>query len=576
MALPGSMKAQTAGIEPAKRAQDLAGSSSAPASGRLPTLFLIGDSTVRNGQGDGANGQWGWGEPVAAYFDPAKINVVNRARGGRSSRTFQTEGLWDQVLADLKPGDFVLMQFGHNDTSPINDDSRARGTLPGTGEDTQEIDNLLTKRREVVHNYGWYLRRFVADAKAKGAVPIVCSPVPRHNWKDGKPARGFEGYRRWAADVARSAGVRFVDLNEIVTRRYEAMGPEKVEPLFIGDHTHTSRTGAELNAACVIAGLKALEDNPLAPYFSAKAEEVSAAPSVSRPDAVVAADGSGNFKTVQEAVNAAPADKTRPFLIHIKPGTYKEKLTVPKEKGPITFLGEDAATTILTFDDHARTLGADGKEIGTSRSASILVQADDFAAENITFANSAGPVAQAVAMNVWSDRGVFRRCRFLGWQDTLLVNRNRQYFEDCYIEGHVDFIFGASAAWFERCRIHCRGSGYITAASTPQEQPFGYVFSHCRITAEPGIQVYLGRPWRPYASVTFLHTEMPAEIRPEGWENWRNPENEKTARYAEYRSAGPGASPEARAPWSRQLTEAEAKAITREKALGGWEGRHPL
>jgi len=284
---------------------------------------------------------------------------------------------------------------------------------------------------------------------------------------------------------------------------------------------------------------------------------------------VVAADG-GDFKTVQEAVNAAPTDKTTRFVIRIKPGTYKEKLTVPREKGPITFLGEDAATTILTFSDHAKTLGADGKEIGTSRSASILIQADDFIAENITFENSAGPVGQAVAVNVWSDRGIFRKCRFLGWQDTLLVNRNRQYFEDCYIDGSTDFIFGASAAWFERCHLHIRRSGYITAASTPQEQPFGYVFSHCKITGEPDAKTFLGRPWRPYGSVIYLNTEMQDVIRPEGWDNWRNAENEKTARYAEYGSSGPGANPDKRVPWSRQLTDVEAAAITLQKALGGW------
>lgn len=284
----------------------------------------------------------------------------------------------------------------------------------------------------------------------------------------------------------------------------------------------------------------------------------------------VAADGSGDYKTVGEAINAAPTGGTARFVIRIKPGTYREKLHVPADKGPISFLGEDAATTILTFGDHARTPGPDGKPLGTSKSASILIQAPDFVAENITFANSAGPVGQAVAVNVWSDRGVFRKCRFLGAQDTLLTNRNRQYFEDCYITGTVDFIFGASAAWFERCRIHCRSNGYITAASTPENQPFGYVFSHCTVTAEPGIQVYLGRPWRPYASVTYLNTELPAEIRPAGWENWGNPENEKTARYAEYQSAGPGARPPARVSWSRQLTDAAAAAITPEKALGGW------
>lgn len=242
---------------------------------KLPTLFLIGDSTVKNGAGDGANKQWGWGEPIVAYFDPAKITVLNRARGGRSSRTYLTEGLWEQVLAAMKPGDFVLMQFGHNDGGAINDDSRARGSIKGTGEETQEIDNLLTKKHEMVHSYGWYLRRYVADTRAKGATPIICSPVPRKIWKDGKISR--DQYGRWAEEVAKAEKAAFIDLNEIIARQYEALGAEKVEPLFADEHTHTSLAGAEINAASVIAGLKALKPNPLADYFSAKAATVDAA-----------------------------------------------------------------------------------------------------------------------------------------------------------------------------------------------------------------------------------------------------------------------------------------------------------
>jgi lysophospholipase L1-like esterase len=236
------------------------------ASAKTPTLFLIGDSTVRNGAGDGANKQWGWGEPIAAYFDPAKITVLNRARGGRSSRTFLTEGLWDQVLSAMKPGDFVLIQFGHNDGGPINDASRARGTIKGVGEETEEIDNLLTKKHEVVHSYGWYLRKYISDARAKGATPVICSPVPRKIWKEGRIVR--DQYARWAEEVAKAEKVRFVDLNEIISRQYEAMGAEKVEPLFADEHTHTTLPGAELNARSVISGLKAFYPDPLVSYYS--------------------------------------------------------------------------------------------------------------------------------------------------------------------------------------------------------------------------------------------------------------------------------------------------------------------
>lgn len=239
-----------------------------------PTLFIIGDSTVRNG----TKGQRGWGDPLTAFFDTMKINVVNRAIGGRSSRTFQTEGRWEKILAELKPGDFVLMQFGHNDGGPINDDSRARGSIRGTGDETQEIDNLLTKKREIVHSYGWYMRKYISDTKARGATPIVFSPVPRNRWKeDGTVYRASGDYGKWAADAAQKEGAAFIDLNEIVARRYEAMGPEKVSALFSGDHTHTSAEGAEANAAAVVAGFKALGNSALCGYLSVKGEDVPAA-----------------------------------------------------------------------------------------------------------------------------------------------------------------------------------------------------------------------------------------------------------------------------------------------------------
>jgi lysophospholipase L1-like esterase len=248
-----------------------------PDNPNLPALYIIGDSTVRNGQGDGRNGLWGWGDLIGKYFDPDKINVVNWALGGRSSRTYITEGHWDQLLAILRPGDFVMMQFGHNDSSPVNDTSRARGTLQGIGNETQEIDNLLTHKHEVVHTYGWYIRKYIDDTKAKDATPIVCSMIPRKIWKDGKIVRNDHDYAGWAREVATQESVPFVDLNEIIAGRYDAMGPAAVNPLFGDEHTHTTRAGAELNAECVIAGLKALRNDPLAQFFSAKAATVKPA-----------------------------------------------------------------------------------------------------------------------------------------------------------------------------------------------------------------------------------------------------------------------------------------------------------
>jgi pectinesterase len=292
---------------------------------------------------------------------------------------------------------------------------------------------------------------------------------------------------------------------------------------------------------------------------------------------VVAADGSAKYRTVQEAVMAVPAGgPASPVVIRIKPGRYRELVYVQREKRFFRLVGEDAARTVITHDLHADLKGHDGKPIGTFRTPTVTVDADDFTAENLTFENAAGPVGQALALRVDGDRAVFRNCRFLGWQDTVFLNRGRQYFEDCYIAGHVDFIFGAATAFFERCHVHSLRDGYVTAASTPYDQPFGFVFSNCRVTGEtPEVKTYLGRPWRAHSSVTFLNTEMSAVVRPEGWHNWGFPEREKTARYSEYASRGPGANPRARAAWSRQLSGDEAKAITTRKVLGGADGWNP-
>jgi lysophospholipase L1-like esterase len=238
---------------------------------KLPTLFVVGDSTASNGA------DLGWGSHLGKYFDPSKIVVVNRARGGRSSRTFQTEGLWDQVLADMKTGDFVLIQFGHNDGGLVNDASRARGSLPGLGEETQEIDNLQTKKHEVVHTFGWYMRKFAADTKAKNATPILLSLTVRNEWPGGKVERGSGKFSQWSAEVAKSQNVTFVDLTNIVADQYEMMGQICVAGLFPRDHTHTSAEGANLNAALVVAGLRATRDCPLAGMLSTEGQAVTPA-----------------------------------------------------------------------------------------------------------------------------------------------------------------------------------------------------------------------------------------------------------------------------------------------------------
>jgi lysophospholipase L1-like esterase len=244
-----------------------------PANAKLPSLFLIGDSTVRNGRDDGQNkgaeGQWGWGNPIAALFDISRINVVNRAVGGLSSRTYLTSGRWESTLALMKPGDVVIMQFGHNDGGAVNDTTRARATLAGTGSQVEEIDNLLTKQHETVHTYGWYLRKFITEARAKGVTAIVASPVPRKRWDAaGKIARSKDSYAGWAEEVARQEHAGFIDLNATVAAKYDALGREAVMTLFPrvtpDESTHTNLAGAELNARMVVAGLSA---HPLRAYL---------------------------------------------------------------------------------------------------------------------------------------------------------------------------------------------------------------------------------------------------------------------------------------------------------------------
>ena len=223
-----------------------------------PVLYIIGDSTVRNGDGTGKSQQWGWGSFIAPYFDTTRMGVQNHAIGGRSSRTFITEGRWERITSKLKKGDIVIMQFGHNDGGPLDDTARARGSIRGIGEDSARIYNPIRKMNETVYSFGGYMRRYIRETRAAGAIPIVCSPIPRNDWKNGKVVRSPQSYAGWAKSVAEAEGVAFIDLNDIIATRYEAMGPEAVKPFFPVDHTHTDKAGAQLNAEIVMAELKKL------------------------------------------------------------------------------------------------------------------------------------------------------------------------------------------------------------------------------------------------------------------------------------------------------------------------------
>ncbi len=312
--------------------------------------------------------------------------------------------------------------------------------------------------------------------------------------------------------------------------------------------------------------------------------------------AVVGSGSGADFPTIQRAVDHvldhAPGDLSG-VILEIRPGVYRERVKLPRDKTHFIFAGQDAASTVISTSMSASAAG------GTFFSPVVEVNGDGFEAHNITFENTFGVGSQAVALSLYSDRAVFRNCRFKGWQDTLYAAWGRHYYRDCYIEGHVDFIFGDAAAVFDRCEIHSRGSGYIAAHSrTTPEEPTGFVFRDCKLTGEPGLLraarsqgggaeapfpakdsgrgVFLGRPWRDCARTVFVNCWMGEHIRPDGWDNWGTPAREKTAWFAEYGSTGPGADAGARVPWARRLDEAAAAAFAPEAFLRGRDGWNPV
>lgn len=282
----------------------------------------------------------------------------------------------------------------------------------------------------------------------------------------------------------------------------------------------------------------------------------------------VAQDGSGDYTTIQAGIDACKAYPDQRVTVYIKNGIYHEKVLVPACSSNLSIIGESAEKTILTFDDYFSKINR-GRN-STFYTYTLKVEADDFYAENLTIENSSGPVGQGVALHVQGDRCVFKNCRILGHQDTLYTEgeTSRLYFSNCFIEGTTDFIFGAATALFENCVINSKVNSFITAASTPKDNPFGYVFKNCKLTADVGVdQVYLGRPWREYAKTVFLHCEMGAHILPEGWGVWSNSSNLQTTYYAEYGNTGPGADVSKRVGWSHQLSEDEALNYTDENIL---------
>lgn len=539
------------------------------------TIFMIGDSTMANKKLDGGNPERGWGMVLPGFFSE-DIKIDNHAANGRSSKSFISEGRWAKVISKVKKGDYVFIQFGHNDEKADS----IRHTEPGTTFD----DNL---------------RRYVNETRAKGGIPVLFNSIVRRNFVQPKDASITKDIRRTPGEkeqpkegtvlfdthgayldsprnVAKELGVVFVDMNKITHDLVQELGPVESKKLFMfvapnqipafpkgrEDNTHLNVYGARTIAGLAVDAI-GKEIPELAEY-------------IRHYDYVVAQDGSGDFFTVQEAINAVPDfRKDVRTTILIRKGTYKEKLIIPESKINISLIGENGA--VLTYDGFANKKNVFGENMGTSGSSSCYIYAPDFYAENITFENSSGPVGQAVACFVSADRVYFKNCRFLGFQDTLYTysKQSRQYYEDCYIEGTVDFIFGWSTAVFNRCHIHSKRDGYVTAPSTDKGKKYGYVFYDCKLTAEPeAIKVYLSRPWRPYAQAVFIRCELGKHIFPIGWNNWGKKENEKTVFYAEYESRGEGAHPKARAGFSQQLKNLKGYEIN--AVLAGEDGWNPI
>lgn len=516
-------------------------------------VVLVGDSTVTDDSG--------WGLGFKQMVGPGAV-VINTAANGRSSRSFIDEGRWRAALA--MHGDVYLIQFGHNDE-------------PGKGAERETIpdgsfrDNLL---------------RYVDDVRAQGATAVLVTSLVRRTFESGthRVRSTQTAYVAATRRVAADRGVPLIDLFAQSSALVEKMGAAALIPYSARqadgrvDTTHLNAAGSLLfgrlvaaDAARVVPSLSQIIKPTPTPASAIRIEHP--------PDAIVAVTGPGTHKTVQEAINAVSQSTTaaRRWLILVTAGTYRERLYVQREKRFVSLVGEDPLRTVITFDLKASDLGPDGLPIGTYRTPTVTIDADDFAIENLTIENGAGPGSQALALRVDGDRLVVRNSRLLGWQDTLFVDRGRQYFEDSLIAGHVDFIFGGATAWFERCRLHAWRDGYITAASTPTEVPYGFVFANSRITGEtPDTRTYLGRPWRGFAQVTWLHTEMAAVVRPAGWHNWDQPDREKTTRYREFDSHGPGASLRERVSWARILTGAEAARYSVSRVLSGTDRWNPL
>ena len=516
------------------------------------TIHLMGDSTMAEKDLSDGKLERGWGMMFPNFVDET-FQVVNYAQNGRSTKSFIDKGLWDKVYGALQPGDYVFIQFGHNDSKA--DDPERYAPAFGAYQDN--------------------LRTFIRGAREKGATPVLLTPVARRWFKGGKLDRNCHtDYPAAMKQVAEEMGVTLLDITTPTLDWIESIGDEASKAYFMistgkDDNTHTVACGARKVTEIVCEALKA--------QVPAIGEHLV------RYDIVVDQTGHGDYMKVQDAINAVPNySHEKITTILIKAGTYKEAIDIPHTKFRMKIMGQGADKTILTYDRYAEQMWPDNDfKVGTSGSASIYIHSSYVTFEDITFENTAGEgkeIGQAVAVFTDGDFLFFHRCRFIGNQDTLYTygrfgkegGIKRNYFLDCYIEGTTDFIFGPSIAYFENCQLHSKKNSYVTAASTLPGQKYGYVFKNCRLTADPGIdKCYLGRPWGAYAKTVFIECELGPHIVADGWHDWEKegkPDTKKNSYYAEYRNVGPGAIGP-RVKWAHTLTAKEAAEYSFEKVM---------
>ena len=521
----------------------------ASAAEQRPThVYLIGDSTCANKNLEKENPERGWGQLFRAFFDE-KVVVENHAMNGRSTKSFREEGRWDVIYDQMQAGDYVFIQFGHND---------------------EKVDR--PKVGSVPEVFAENLRRYVRETREKGGIPVLMTPIARrHFTEEGALIKTHGEYPDRVCQVAQELDVVLLDMEPVTEAWLKALGDEPSRRYFMWvkqgtsplypdgreDNTHLNVQGAHVLSR-MVADLVKQEIPALAEHLVV-------------PDYVVAKDGTGDFFTVKEAIDAIPDYCNATIEIRLSEGLYREKISIPWTKRNVHLYG--VGNAVISWDDFAGRKNIKGQNIGTSGSATIYFGADNWTVDNITFENTAGRVGQAVAVQTLGNNLHFRNCRFLGNQDTLYTrgtgNSNEKiggerwnYFDNCYIEGTTDFIFGAAAAIFRDCEIRSLSNSYVTAASTVEEQEVGYIFFNCRLTAAEGVtKCYLGRPWRPYAKTIFINCELGEHITAAGWELWSNKENPSTTYYGEYGSKGKGAKKKGRVEWSHQLTKKEAQAL---------------